>query len=154
MGGGYALSCSPYVVVLRRKNDFLQWNHKEIKHKRGGSIMKVAIPSEGTEICAHFGHCESFTIAEVEDGKVINKQTVDAPPHEPGLLPRFLAGKGVNVVIAGGMGPRAQDLLIERDIQVFTGASGSIDDALEALIRGNLKTGDNVCDHGSHECNH
>lgn len=116
--------------------------------------MKVAIPSEGTEICAHFGHSESFTIAEVEDGKVINKQTVDAPPHEPGLLPRFLAGKGVNVVIAGGMGPRAQDLLIERDIQVFTGASGSIDDVLEALIRGNLKTGDNVCDHGSHECNH
>jgi len=80
MGGGYALSCSPYVVVLRRKNDFLQWNHKEIKHKRGGSIMKVAIPSEGTEICAHFGHCESFTIAEVEDGKVINKQNSGCTP--------------------------------------------------------------------------
>ena len=49
--------------------------------------MKVAVPSEGNNICAHFGHCESFTIAEVEDGKVINKKTLDAPPHEPGVLP-------------------------------------------------------------------
>ncbi|HHV35987.1 MAG TPA: dinitrogenase iron-molybdenum cofactor [Syntrophomonadaceae bacterium] len=109
--------------------------------------MKVAVPSEGNNICAHFGHCESFTIAEVEDGKVINKKTLDAPPHEPGVLPRMLASEGVNVVIAGGMGSRAQDLFAQRDIQVITGASGSIDDALTAFIQGNLKTGPNVCDH-------
>ncbi|MGB4503591.1 MAG: NifB/NifX family molybdenum-iron cluster-binding protein [Syntrophaceticus sp.] len=109
--------------------------------------MKVAVPSEGTDICAHFGHCESFTIVEMEDGKVINKQTLEAPPHEPGLLPRLLAEKGVNVVIAGGMGSRAQQLFAQQDIKVITGASGSIDDALAAFIQGNLKTGPNACDH-------
>lgn len=109
--------------------------------------MKVAVPSEGTDICAHFGHCESFTIVEMEDGKVIDKQTLEAPPHEPGLLPRLLAEKGVNVVIAGGMGSRAQQLFAQQDIKVITGASGSIDDALAAFIQGNLKTGPNACDH-------
>lgn len=109
--------------------------------------MKVAVPSEGTNICVHFGHCESFTIAEVEDGKVLNKKVLDAPPHEPGLLPRLLAGEGVDVVIAGGMGSRAQDLFAQQNIKVISGASGSIDDALAAFIKGNLQTGPNVCDH-------
>ncbi|HBG23009.1 MAG TPA: dinitrogenase iron-molybdenum cofactor, partial [Peptococcaceae bacterium] len=94
--------------------------------------MKVAVPSEGSNICTHFGHCESFTIAEVEDGKVLNKKVLDAPPHEPGLLPRLLAGEGVNVVIAGGMGSRAQDLFAQQNIKVISGASGPIDDALVA----------------------
>lgn len=109
--------------------------------------MKVAVPSQGADICAHFGHCESFIIAEVEEGKVISKQTLKAPPHEPGLLPRLLAGEGVNVVITGGMGARAQDLFAQQDIQVITGAGGSIDQALDAFIKGNLQTGPNACDH-------
>ena len=67
--------------------------------------------------------------------------------HTNRVCCRMLAEKGVNVVIAGGMGSRAQDLFAQRDIQVITGASGSIDDALTAFIQGNLKTGPNVCDH-------
>jgi ATP-binding protein involved in chromosome partitioning len=109
--------------------------------------MKVAIPSQDKMVCAHFGHCESFTIAEVEDGKVVNKRTLQAPPHEPGLLPRLLAGEGVNMVIAGGMGSRAQQLFMQQNIQVITGASGSVDDVLTAYLQGNLEIGPNVCDH-------
>jgi ATP-binding protein involved in chromosome partitioning len=109
--------------------------------------MKVAIPSQDKMVCAHFGHCESFTIAEVEDGKVVNKRILQAPPHEPGLLPRFLAGEGVGVVIAGGIGSRAQQLFMQQNIQVITGADGSIDDVLAAYLQGNLETGHNVCDH-------
>ncbi|MDN5375761.1 MAG: hypothetical protein PWQ39_801 [Thermacetogenium sp.] len=109
--------------------------------------MKIAIPSQGNSVCPHFGHCEQFVIAEVQDGKVIGKETVAAPPHEPGLLPRYLAGKGVDVVIAGGMGSRAQQLFAQQNIRVITGASGLIDDVLAAFLGGNLETGPNVCDH-------
>lgn len=109
--------------------------------------MKVAIPSQDNMVCTHFGHCESFTIAEVEDGKVSSKRTLQAPPHEPGLLPRLMASEGVNVVIAGGMGSRAQQLFVEQNIQVITGVSGAIDDVLEAYLQGNLESGPNACDH-------
>lgn len=109
--------------------------------------MKIAIPSQGNSVCPHFGHCEHFTIAEVHDGRVTGRENVAAPPHEPGLLPHFLASKGVNVVIAGGMGSRAQQLFSQQNIQVVTGASGQIDSVLAAFLEGNLATGPNVCDH-------
>ncbi len=109
--------------------------------------MKIAIPSQENSVCPHFGHCESFTIVEVEDGKVVSKKNMTPPAHEPGLLPRVLAGEGVNVVIAGGMGSRAQQLFGQQNIQVVVGASGVVDDVLAAYLDGSLKTGTNVCDH-------
>ena len=57
----------------------------------------------------HFGHCEIYTIAEVEDGKVASVRTLPPIPHQQGgcLAPvNYLAGEGVNVLLAGGMGMR------------------------------------------------
>jgi len=108
-----------------------------------------AIPTENGLLCAHFGHCEEFTLVEAGDGgePVIN-EVCDAPPHEPGLLPRWLADKGVNTVIAGGMGERAQQIFAENGVKVLCGAP-----PLEPLqvvkhyLEGSLELGDNVCDH-------
>lgn len=109
--------------------------------------MKIAVPAQGNSVCPHFGHCEQFVVAEVDGEKVVGRENIAAPPHEPGLLPRFLADKGVNVVIAGGMGSRAQQLFSQQNIKVITGASGLIDDLLAAFLKGKLTTGPNVCDH-------
>ncbi|HAF17033.1 MAG TPA: dinitrogenase iron-molybdenum cofactor [Peptococcaceae bacterium] len=109
--------------------------------------MKIAVPSQDDMVCPHFGHCEYFTIAEVNDGEVVSKKTINAPPHEPGVLPRMLAGEGVDVVIAGGMGSRAQQLFNQQNIQVIVGASGPVDAVLAAYLKGKLETGPNVCDH-------
>jgi len=112
--------------------------------------MKIALPVAGSALCLHFGHCEEFAIMDVdkEGKKILSKTSVKAPPHEPGLLPRWLAEKGVTCVIAGGMGGSAQDLFKERGITVITGApAGDPESVALDFLNGVLATGPNVCDH-------
>ena len=96
--------------------------------------MKIAIPLTAGRLSAHFGHCEQFALVEVDSAtKQVRQQTlVTPPPHEPGLLPRWLAEQGVEVVIAGGMGRRALDLFAENKIAVHGAAAA---DSTEALVR-------------------
>ena len=84
--------------------------------------MKFAIPLAEGKLTAHFGHCKEFALIDVEDNKIKNKQTMLPPPHEPGVLPRWLHNQGTNVIIAGGMGARALDLFAQNGIKVLTGA--------------------------------
>ena len=73
---------------------------------------------------------------------------VTPPPHEPGLLPRWLGEKGVNLIIAGGMGQRAVSLFNEQGIKVLTGAPQlALEELVAHYINQTLITGDNVCDH-------
>jgi ATP-binding protein involved in chromosome partitioning len=112
--------------------------------------MLFAIPCVKEELCMHFGHCEQFAFIEVDEKeKGISKVTMHTPPpHEPGLLPRWLRERGVNLVIAGGMGMRAKDIFAQHNIEVITGAtSGSPEQLVMNYINGTLETGENVCDH-------
>lgn len=113
-----------------------------------GGLMKFAVPTNDRKLCQHFGHCEAFAIMEAEDGRVMNETYVDAPEHEPGLLPKWLGEKGVQCIIAGGMGSRAQGLFAERGIKVVTGALAEDPrQAVELYLKGTLETGVNTCDH-------
>jgi predicted Fe-Mo cluster-binding NifX family protein len=112
--------------------------------------MRFAIPLAAGRLCAHFGHCERFALIDADaDGKtIIRTEEIDAPEHQPGLLPRWLADRGTNIVVAGGMGPRAQDLFTERGIEVVIGAPSEEPEGLvQAYLEGTLQTGENVCDH-------
>ncbi len=114
--------------------------------------MKIALPIAGEQLCMHFGHCEKFCFFDINpDTKdILKKDTLTAPPHEPGLLPKLLAEKGVNIVIAGGMGARAQQLFNQNGIKVITGAnpaSGSPEEIIKSYLAGSLQTGANICDH-------
>ena len=112
--------------------------------------MKIAVPVADGKLCMHFGHCEQFTIFDVDqtDKQVKGQESVTPPPHEPCVLPKFLADKGVNLVIAGGMGSRAVNLFKERGVNVITGApAGSPLSAVESYLKGTLITGANTCDH-------
>jgi predicted Fe-Mo cluster-binding NifX family protein len=98
----------------------------------------------------HFGHCEQFALLEVdrEKGTILQKTLHQAPPHEPGALPAWLRELGADVIIAGGMGSRAQQLFGQSGIQVIVGApSDSAEDLAAAYLAGTLETGANVCDH-------
>jgi len=108
--------------------------------------MRLAIATEGNMVSAHFGHCASYTLVDVEDGAVKTTNAISAPAHQPGVLPGFLAEHGANVVVAGGMGPRAQDLFASHGIEVISGVVGSIDQVVEAFIAGTLTSGENLCD--------
>ena len=116
--------------------------HKEI-------LMKFAVPTNDKKLCAHFGHCEAFALINVDgEGKLGNETYITPPPHEPGLLPPWIAQHGVNCVIAGGMGARAQQLFAEAGVRVVTGAEGEYPrEVVENYLKGTLVTGTNTCDH-------
>jgi predicted Fe-Mo cluster-binding NifX family protein len=112
--------------------------------------MRFAIPLADGKLAIHFGHCASFALIDADHaGKsILNREDVDAPPHQPGLLPSWLAERGVNGIIAGGMGQRAKDLFAEQGIEVTVGAPVETPEKLVAdYLAGTLAVGGNACDH-------
>ncbi len=119
-------------------------------NKKEGIIMKIAIPMADGKLCMHFGHCEQFALIDADEKtkKIIDQHLLTPPAHEPGVLPKWLHEQGVNVIIAGGMGQRAQSLFAENGIKVVVGAPGAEPDALViSYLEGSLVSGANVCDH-------
>jgi predicted Fe-Mo cluster-binding NifX family protein len=112
--------------------------------------MRIAIPMAGGHLALHFGHCEKFALIDVDPvtRQITATSEVEAPEHQPGLLPPWLKERGVTLVIAGGMGSRAHSLFQASAIEVLTGAQ---EESPEALVRqyldGGLVTGQNACDH-------
>jgi len=124
-----------------------------IKNKRR-IVMKIAVSCNGNQIWAHFGHCENFMIYDAENGKIVKEESVPNPGHKPGFLPNFLADRGVEVIISGGMGGGAVDIFNERNVEVVLGAQGEAREAVEAYLRGELKSTGSIChehEH-AHEC--
>jgi ATP-binding protein involved in chromosome partitioning len=122
----------------------------EAKSRKENKSMRIAIPLAQGQLGVHFGHCEEFALVDVDpQHKSISGMHREVPPpHEPGLLPRWLGQRDVNVIIAGGMGQRALGLFAENGIQVVTGATaGSPEELVMAYLNGTLQTGANVCDH-------
>ena len=110
--------------------------------------MKFAIPLAEGKLTAHFGHCQEFALVEVEDNQIKSKETLIPPPHEPGVLPKWLHELGTNVIIAGGMGARALDLFAQNNIKVIVGASAQTPEELvKQYLDHKLQPGGNVCDH-------
>jgi predicted Fe-Mo cluster-binding NifX family protein len=112
--------------------------------------MRIAIPLSEGKLTMHFGHCGNFALVDVDDStkKILKREDIAAPPHEPGLLPPWLAERGVKVVIAGGMGQRAHTLFDEQNISVIIGAPAETPEKLVAdYLQGTLVVGENTCDH-------
>ena len=112
--------------------------------------MRIAIPVANGKLAQHFGHCEHFALIDVDSGaKAIQSESTVVPPaHEPGLLPRWLAEQGATLIIAGGMGARAQQLFTANDNRVVIGArTGTPAQIVETFLAGTLETGENLCDH-------
>ena len=128
----------------------LQSDKQIITIKKEQSKMRIAIPLAQGKLSLHFGHCEKFAVIDTDDDstRIANREDLIPPPHEPGVLPRWLGGMGVNIIIAGGMGQRAQQLFAQNDIKVVTGASAqSPEDLVLAYLEDALETGNNTCDH-------
>ena len=111
--------------------------------------MRVAISTDGDFVSAHFGRCPHFTIVDIENVKVVKKETVANPGHSPGAIPQFLHQMGAEVIIAGGMGMRAAGFFDELGIKPIMGITGEIDEVIEQLIKGTLKGGESLCKPGA-----
>jgi ATP-binding protein involved in chromosome partitioning len=121
---------------------------KQLHRQFSKDTFKVAIPLTDGRLCNHFGHCKQFALIRVRDGHITDQELQIPPPHEPGILPRWLADLDVDLIFAGGMGQRALSLFVERGIKVITGSPNLEPEALlQAYLSGELAPGPNVCDH-------
>lgn len=106
------------------------------------------------EVSMHFGRCPHYTFVEVEGGEVSSSRVVQNPyyeAHVPGAVPTFIQEQGADVMIAGGMGPRAIGMFEEFGIEVVTGGVGSTQNVLNAYLSGEL-TGTQPCaEHAGHD---
>jgi predicted Fe-Mo cluster-binding NifX family protein len=112
--------------------------------------VKIAIPLSNGRLAMHFGHCEHFALVDVDETTRQCRSTtiLAAPPHEPGLLPRWLHERGADVIIAGGMGQRAQQLFAEKGIRVVYGVGSDTPETLaKGFLDGTVVSGQNICDH-------
>lgn len=118
--------------------------------------MKIAVPVSGGKLSSHFGHCEAFAMLDVEKTEVIRRADEAPPPHAPGVLPAWLAERGVTMVIAGGMGPKALELFAQNNIRVVVGAPVEAPEILvSGFLEGSLVNAGNGCNHGDgHVCSH
>ena len=115
-----------------------------------GNALVIAIPVAGGQLCMHFGHCEYFALLDVDTAgkEILSSRQLTPPAHQPGVLPRWLHDQGVKLVIAGGMGGRAQGIFEENGIKVIVGAPAELpENIVRSYLDGKLQAGENICDH-------
>lgn len=119
--------------------------------------LRIALPTtDKVSVDEHFGHCKMFSVHTVEENKVTSVEFITAPPHAPGVLPKFLGDHKITTVITGGMGARAIELFKAQNIDVILGARGTIEDNLKTFLEGELMSTGSACTHNHDEgsCDH
>ena len=110
--------------------------------------MRYAVPLAEGKLSMHFAHCQEFAFVDTEDGEVTAIEKAVPPSYAPGALPAWLSEKGAQVIIASGMGSRAQSLLRQDGIEVIVGAPvEDPEELVRMLLAGTLAPGDNFCEH-------
>ena len=113
--------------------------------------MRIAVTYENGEIFQHFGHTSQFKVYDVAEGQILCAQVMDTNGSGHGALAGLLAALNVDVLICGGIGGGAQMALAQAGIRLFGGVSGNADEAVRALIAGELAFNPDVrCNHHDH----
>ena len=115
-----------------------------------GKNTVIAIPTAEGRLTMHFGHCREFALFDVDrkTSRILNDRRLAPPAHEPGVLPAWLHDQGATLIIAGGMGRRAQDLFAQHGIEVVVGAPAEPPETVvQRYLDDELPRGNNLCDH-------
>lgn len=113
-------------------------------------MLRIAVATDNGMVTGHFGHCQEFMLFDTQNKTIQNTETIANPGHKPGFLPNFLADRGVNTIISGGMGGGAVDIFNSRDVEVIVGAQGDARAAVEAYLKGELESTGSVCHEHQH----
>lgn len=109
--------------------------------------MKIAVTAENntgldSPVAQHFGHAPYFVLVDVENGEITAVQGIANPyadSHAPGQIPQFIHAQKADVILSGGMGGRAIEFFEQYGVKAATGASGTVRQALERYLGGQLK---------------
>lgn len=99
------------------------------------------------------------TLVTARISSFLKRKTAASPPKtasqtraiSPAFLPNFLADRGAQVIIAGGMGGGAVEIFNERGVEVIIGAQGDAGAAVEAYLEGRLKSTGSICHEHEHQ---
>ena len=117
--------------------------------------MRIAVTYENGQIFQHFGHTQEFKVYDVEEGKIVASEVVNTDGQGHGALAGVLNALHADVLICGGIGGGAQAALAAAGIRLFGGVSGDADEAVEALLAGQLMYNPDVrCNHHDHGHDH
>ncbi|MBO4738720.1 MAG: P-loop NTPase [Bacteroidales bacterium] len=115
--------------------------------------VKIAVPTVNNRVDDHFGHCDHYTIFEVDDNKnIVNEEIMSAGVGcgcKSGIA-FDLRQKGVSIMLAGNMGDGAREVLTSNNIRVIRGCSGDIHELIHNYLAG--KIADNGVGCSAHEC--
>lgn len=117
-------------------------------------MKKIAVTYDNGTVFQHFGRTEYFKIYNIEDGKVVDSEVISSNGEGHGALAGVLSEQSVDVLICGGIGGGAQNALMEAGIEIWAGAEGDTDKAVEAYLDGTLVNAGVTCNHhdGEHTC--
>ncbi|MFA7075100.1 MAG: NifB/NifX family molybdenum-iron cluster-binding protein [Candidatus Izemoplasmatales bacterium] len=108
--------------------------------------MRLAIAVKNNEIAEHFGHCDYFQVYNISNNIVESEEKIINPPHQKGLLPKFLKDNGIDSLITGNIGSLAVDKLEELGIEAVRGVKGSLQQILKEYLKNTLVSTDDTCE--------
>ena len=132
----------------------LQTNMEKLK---GDMIMKICIPTSDGKLCGHFGHCDSFTFAEInpETKEIL---TIEKKIPEEGISCQsasWISEQGVSKDLAGGMGNRPLMKFAQNGVEVIAGCPElPVKEVIEKYLSDTLETGENACAGEGHDHQH
>ena len=88
--------------------------------------MIVAIATDGEYVSPHFGRCQTYTLVDIENGRVVKKEQVANPGHTPGAIPDYLNQRGAKKVVCGGIGAKAKELFVQYAIEIVAGVDSTV----------------------------
>jgi predicted Fe-Mo cluster-binding NifX family protein len=128
--------------------------------------MKIAVPiTRNNQIDGHFGHCEFYRIFSISEKNAITE--VKTIPSDQGCgcksnIAGTLAENGVKVMLAGGIGAGAINVLNTAGIEVVRGCSGDASVVVRSFLEGHVNDSGESCHQheahhsggNNHQCNH
>ncbi len=123
--------------------------------------MRVCVPSFlpgglDAPVSEHFGHCEVFTVADIENGEIVKAWPLsnddEGQEHTCAIPIQKVASEGVEHMIVGGIGQGALMGFLQQNIKVYSGASGTVEETVKRFIAGTLADTDSnsACQGGRH----
>lgn len=100
--------------------------------------MNIAVTYENGRIFQHFGQTKQFKVYEVKEDRILSSSIINPKGSGHGALVQFLQNAGIKMLVCGGIGDGARIQLVECGISLFAGVSGSADEQIMALLKGEL----------------
>lgn len=115
----------------------------------------IAAPLLNGKLCGHFGSAEAFAFVTVENNHAVQTEIFDAPEHQHGAFPPWIAEKGTTDVIAGSIGTMGIELFKKLNINVHCGATElELNLLIQLFLKGELEFSEEICRKNHHHHGH